>query len=170
MRDEGMRSSLAALLVISLLVSCGPESKHRSVTIRGVNYHFPVAHDPSVILEREGAFGAFADVSPPGEPFELRFSHRHYRPNRQGEEVPTIHWVNDANAEATVVEHDGQMVVCAVTHPLAHYTCGVQVLDAGLRWAAVFDRDQAPNAAKIRAKAQEYLRTYRRETPLRKES
>ena len=147
------------VLLSSAVVGCGP--KEKSVVIRVVAYRFPAAHDASVISESEGTLGAFAHVHPPEEPFDLRFSYRHYQPNAQGADVPTLHWVNDANAEARILKQDGVIVICSVSHPLAHYTCGVQVIDAGLRWAAVFDRDQVANAAAIHAKAAAYLRGYR---------
>lgn len=151
--------------ILSIVVAAGCAPKDKSVVFRGVAYRFPSAHAPKVNPERKDGEGAFASVSPVGEPFKLRFSPRHYRPNAQGAGVPTLHWVNDARNEAQVLRQDDLVVVCKVgSQP--RYTCGVQVIDAGLRWAAVFDRDQVAQASAIHAKAKAYLRSYRQAAKL----
>lgn len=155
-----MKRSLITIAVCFAAFSCGPRDK--ALTIKGVDYRFPASHEPAVTSEQEGAFGAFARVKPPGEPFHLIYSQRHYRPNKQGGDIPTIHWVNDANADAIVRIEHGETAVCAKAHPLQHFTCGIRVMDANLRWAAVFDRDQVANAATIHARAAAYLKAYRR--------
>ena len=54
-------------------------------------------------------------------------------------------------------------MVCRVADPDLHFTCGIQVIDAGLRWAAVFDSDRISDAGKIHAKAATLLKNYREE-------
>jgi hypothetical protein len=154
------------MAVAGLASSCGARDKNLS--IRGVDYIFPASDEPSVITEKAGSAGAFARVQPAGEPFHLIYSPRHYRPNKQGDAVPTIHWVNSGNADASVREIDGVVVVCRVADPALHFTCGIQVIDADLRWAAVFDADRVSDAAKIHARAATLLENYRREALRRK--
>lgn len=154
--------------VAALASSCG--ARDRNISIRGVDYSFSASDEPSVVKENTGSAGAFARVQPAGEPFHLIYSPRHYRPNLQGKNVPTIHWVNSGDADASVREIDGVVAVCRVTDPALHYTCGIQVIDAGLLWAAVFDSDRVSDAAKIHAKGVTLLKNYREEAQSRKVS
>lgn len=152
------------------LVASSCVSDDHALTIRGVDYLFPAEHKPSTVSEQESGLGAFARVEPPGESFHLIHSSKNYRPNKQGEDVPTIHWVNSANAAANVHTVAGEMVVCAATNAKLHFTCGIRVMDGDLRWAAVFDRANISEAATIHAKSTAYLNSYRQRAAARKRS
>jgi hypothetical protein len=163
-----MRRLLILIAIVALASSCG--ARDRNLSIKGVDYRFPASDESSIVEEKLGSAGAFARVQPAGEPFHLIYSPRHYLLNRQGKNVPTIHWVNSGNVDASVRDIDGVVVVCRVADPALHFTCGIQVIDAGLRWAAVFDSDRVSDAAKIHAKAATLLKNYREEALPRKVS
>ena len=142
------------VVLASLLLSCG--AKDKTATIRGITYHFPSSHDAFVGT-------TVVSVSPPNEPIRLHYSVVHYEPNTQGPDVPTITGINVNGLEADVFRVRGLIVICnpRLKKPAFHNTCGIQILDGDVRWAAYFDSDRVALAPEFKARAELVLARYR---------
>jgi hypothetical protein len=85
-----------------------------------------------------------------------------YKSNKQGPEVPTVSTISDNRyATVDVLGPAGSTVVCKRLEA-PHFTCGLEVVDDGVRWGVLFDRTDLPQAARMKAQATAAIASYRR--------
>jgi hypothetical protein len=148
-----------AFFVLFATNGCSREEDKR-LTVSGVTYTFPAEQVQSFLEPGEGP--PFVRVRARGRLFDLIYSERaKTRQNFQGEGAPLVTTVNDHSSRSDFerFDSDGVITVCRGDHP--YYGCGIRIEDNGVPWSIVFNRDQVPDAASIRAAALETLQKYR---------
>ena len=155
-----MKCRLTLLLVVfGATCGCSREEDKR-LTVSSVAYVFPADQVQSFTEPGEGS--PFARVRPRGRLFDLIYSERaKYRRNWQGKGAPLVTSVNDHSSSGNFERFDSDDFVTVCRGDLPYFGCGIQIEDAGVPWSVVFNRDQVPDAAAIRASALAALQKYR---------
>jgi hypothetical protein len=132
------------------------------VEVRGDTYEIPKDQIIGIVTPPDGSL--HVRVAPEGEQFHLIIDEiDHYRPNRQGADVPTIARLNHNRFEQfTAIDTPSGKVVCGGSRP--HFNCGLRVTDGNTPWSVLFDRDDLEHSEDFRTRAQQIIAGYRKQS------
>lgn len=148
----------AMLALIGLGQGCSPvQDNYRTLNISGVNYRFPSTHVRNMLKPGQGE--TFVRLIPPNQPFMLIYSQNNYRNNQQGDNIPTISYVNDVPGDFNVIETSSGFVICEPGS--RRYNCGLRVEDNGIRWSVLFNQSEVYQSSIIRNTAARIISEYR---------
>ena len=154
-------SAVSGLLATVSMMGCS-EMKPKSLEIRGVLYTFPREHVDGLVRPEEG--NLFVRLAPPNQSFLLIYSENNYLSNEQGDNVPTIAYINDVpNRNIRILHDDSGPVICEPG--LREFNCGLRVVESGIRWSVLFNQRYIKDSLTIRTAALEVLSGYNRKTP-----
>lgn len=148
-----------ALLAGVFVSSCEKAEPLRELTIEGVRYVFP-GEMVAGLYDDKVENDDYIRVNTPNR-YQVVYSLRAFRPNEQGGDVPTITHINDdPNNKAEVIPTKSGVVICTPTK--LRLDCGIRLIDKGIVWSVLFDRQDIANIEAIMKEARATLASARR--------
>lgn len=139
--------------MIAMVTGCSGMQTN-TITIQGVTYGFPDSH-VEAILQDQGHI--FIRLHPADSNYKLLLNTRSDRKQRETGDL-IISGVSDQFGQ---FEHIPTVVGTVVCKEAPHWSCGFEVVDKGVRWSVVFDRDHLRNVKELKDAALSALSSYR---------
>jgi hypothetical protein len=132
----------------------------KQLTINGVTYSFPAEDVFRFTDPNQGH--PYVRLRRKGQGYDIIYSEfRKYRRNLQDGDAPLVTSINDRPAPSfQEFKFPSGSTVCKGEGP--NYSCGLLVLDSGIEWSVVFNKDKLNNSEAIRTSAARNLENYRR--------
>ena len=147
------------MLAASVVAGACSRMQDKQMTVGKVTYKFPAEHVSRFIDSGEGH--PYARLRPPEQPFDLVYDEfAKYRRNFKSTDAPLVATINDRSiSDHKRFNFPGGVTVCKESQP--YYSCGLNIVDEGIEWSVLFNKQQVDKSESIRASAAALLRAYR---------